>query len=226
MREQARAAAQSSEAGGQPDEPQLADNDQPSLWRRLYEYACFMPSDRHESAFWGHSVLYVLFLVWGWRFIVNGVDWLFIGGSFLHNPNLAFHEFGHVAFSGFGDFWMLLGGSLFQIILPLLPLFAFMVQQRDNFAASLMLWWCGQNFIDVSPYIADAPTRFIPLTTGNEDSHDWWNLLSMTGTLEHAGSYANLCFAIGALVIIASNIWGAHLLWIELRGRTGNVVSE
>lgn len=193
---------------------------QEPFWLRLYHYACFMPSDRHESAFWGHSALYLIFLVWGWRFILNGVDWAFIGSSFLHNPNLAFHEFGHVAFSGFGPFWMLLGGSLFQIILPLFPLFAFMVQQRDNFPASIMLWWCGQNFIDVSPYIADAPIRAIPLTTGNDDSHDWWNLLLMTDSLQLAGFYANLCFALGAAVIIFSNIWGAHLLWIEFHGRT------
>jgi len=190
------------------------------FWLRLYHYACFMPSDRHESAFWGHSVLYLIFLVWGWRFILNGVDWLFIGSSFLHNVDLPFHEYGHIMFSPFGRFWTLLGGSLFQILLPLLPLTAFMVWQRDNFAASLMLWWCGQNFIDVAPYIADAPIRALPLIGGNDQNHDWWNLLTMTGSLDMAGFYANLCFTLGAAVIIFSNLWGAHLLWIELQGRT------
>jgi hypothetical protein len=115
---------------------------------------------------------------------------------------------------------MFLGGSLFQIILPLCPLFAFMVMQRENFAASIMLWWVGQNFIDVSVYIADAPTRLIPLTTHDIDSHDWWNLLTMTGTLEWAGAYANICFLLGVLLILLSNVWGGHLLWIEFKGRT------
>ena len=36
--------------------------------------------------------------------------------------------------------------------------------------------------IDVSPYIADAPYRVLPLVGGlGEESHDWGNLLTMTG---------------------------------------------
>jgi hypothetical protein len=40
----------------------------------------------------------------------------------------------------------------------------------------MMLWWSGQNFIDVSPYIADAPTRYLPLISGIDITHDWWNV--------------------------------------------------
>lgn len=191
-----------------------------TFWQRLYRYACFMPSDRHESAFWGHLLIFVFFLIWGLRFIAHGIDWTFVGGSFLHLVNLPFHEYGHIMFSPFGTYMMFLGGSLFQILLPLMPLFVFMVRQRDNFPASIMLWWVGQNFIDVSVYIADAPARSIPLTTGNDDSHDWWNLLSMTGDLDSANTIAWLVFLIGACIILLSNAWGAHLLWIELKGRT------
>src|SRR5690606_31724218 len=132
----------------------------------------------------------------------HGVDWLWIGGSFLHSVNLPFHEYGHLMFSPFGTFWMFLGGSLFQILLPLFPLAYFMVWQRDNFAAAMMLWWCGQNFIDVAPYIADAQLRAIPLTSGREESHDWWNLLQMANALDWADAYANLCFTLGSSVIL------------------------
>jgi hypothetical protein len=189
-------------------------------WLRLYHYACFMPSDRHESAFWGHTVIWVCFLFWGWRFILHGIDWRFTGTSFLHSVNLPFHEYGHVMFSPFGTFWMFLGGSLFQIVLPLLPLAAFMVLQRDNFAASIMLWWSGQNLLDVAPYIADAPLRAIPLINGNDATHDWWNLLTMSDALEQAPVYANVCFTLGVLVILLSNVWGGYLLWVEFQGRT------
>jgi hypothetical protein len=179
-----------------------------------------MPSDGHIAAFWAHVAVYISFLLWGWSFIVHGIDWLWIGGSFLHAVNLPFHEYGHIMFRPFGTFWMFLGGSLFQILLPLLPLGYFMVRQRDNFAAAMMLWWCGQNFIDVAPYIADAPVRALPLIGGNDDSHDWWNLLSMSGALDSAQFYAQLCFALGVAVILLSNVWGAYLLSIEFRGRT------
>src|SRR5690606_34248133 len=126
-----------------------------TFWQRAHHYTCFMPSDGHVAAFWAHVVVYLLALIWGFAFIAHGVDWLWIGGSFLHSVNLPFHEYGHLMFSPFGTFWMFLGGSLFQILLPLFPLAYFMVWQRDNFAAAMMLWWCGQNFIDVAPYIAD-----------------------------------------------------------------------
>jgi hypothetical protein len=189
-------------------------------WQRLYHYACFIPGNRHESTFWGYCLIYGFFVIWGLRFIVGGVDWTTVNSSFLHLANLPFHEYGHIMFSPLGTFMMFLGGSLFQIMLPLVPLFVFMVMQRDNFAASIMLWWVGQNFIDVSVYIADAPVRLMPLITGNEDSHDWWNLLSMTNTMEWADTYANLCFLMGTLIILLSNAWGGHLLWIEFKVRT------
>lgn len=192
------------------------------LLKRIYYYICFMPSDRDESAFWGHCVLFVWFFIWGWSFILHGLNWDYIGDSFLHYVNLPFHEYGHIFFRPLGTVWMFMGGSFFQILVPLTPLAYFMVWKRDNFAASLMLWWSGQNFIDVSPYIADAPTRYLPLTTGIDSSHDWWNVLNMTNSMDNAAFYAKLCFLLGALVIVLSQLWGAKLLLVELKGRIAN----
>lgn len=196
-----------------------------TLARQLFHYVCFVPSDRHESTFWGHSVLYLCFVIWGWYLLLQGIDLVGLGTSFLHMVNLPFHEYGHVMFSPFGPFWAYLGGSLFQIVLPLFPLFYFMVSQRDNFAASLMLWWSGQNFLDVAPYIADAPTRLLPLTTSNDDSHDWWNLLVMHDALGAADTLALACFLTGAAVLVLSNVWGGFLLYVEFAGRTTLPVS-
>ncbi len=190
--------------------------------RRLYYYLLFMPSDRHESAFWGHAVIFVWFSIWGWYFIVGGIDWIRLGDSFLHYVNLPFREYGHIFFRPFGTVWMLMGGSLFQILVPLLPLCYFVIWQRDNFAASLMLWWSGQNCLDVSPYVADAPTRLLPLIASIDDTHDWWNVLTLTDSMEYAGLFARMFFAAGVLLIMLSQVWGASLLLIELRGRLAN----
>jgi len=161
-------------------------------------------------------VILIGLVVWGWMFILGGIDWISIGGSFLHNVNLPFHEFGHVLFAPFGRFMAILGGSLFQIMMPLIALAVFSFQQKDNFAASAMLWWCGQNFIDVAPYIADAPSRSIPLIRGmGESAHDWGNLLTMTGTLDLAGVFAATSFVIGSLVMIAANIWMLQLIFAD-----------
>lgn len=189
------------------------------ITKRLFYYLLFMPSDRHESAFWGHAAIFVWFSIWGWYFIIGGIDWIRLGDSFLHYVNLPFHEYGHIFFRPFGTLWMLMGGSLFQILVPLAPLCYFVVWQRDNFAASLMLWWSGQNCLDVSPYVADAPTRLLPLIPGIDDAHDWWNVLMLTDKMQYAELFARMFFALGVLLIILSQLWGASLLMIELRGR-------
>jgi hypothetical protein len=71
----------------------------------------------------------------------------------------------------------------------------------------------------VAPYIADAQLRAMPLTTSNDDSHDWWNLLSMTGSLDFADYYAGVCFSLGVCVMLLSYAWGGYLLSLEFRGR-------
>ncbi len=76
--------------------------------------------------------------------------------------------------------------------------------------------------IDVSPYIADAPTRYLPLISNIDSSHDWWNVLTLTGSMDSAAFYARFCFAQGALVIILSQLWGAKLLLVEWNGRVAN----
>jgi hypothetical protein len=200
------------------DEPGVVEPAAP-LWRRARDYVCFVPGNSSSEAFWFRIALYAVFVVWGARFMLHGNDSLWIGRSFLHNINLPFHEFGHVLFGVFGTFWMILGGSLFQILLPLFPLVYFSVWQRDNFSAALMLWWSGQNFIDVSPYIADAQLRALPLISGSDESHDWGNLLTMTGTLEFTDYFADLCFTLGVCVMLLAYCWGGCLLLREHRAR-------
>lgn len=134
-----------------PPAPLSPLRQKPPLRDVLWETFFFVPSDRHESAFWGQLLLFVLFFFYGLRFIMHGVDPDFIGNTFVHLPNLAIHEFGHMIFRPFGQFMSYLGGSLAQIMLPLGLMLYFSLGRRENFGASLLLWWTGQNFIDVSP---------------------------------------------------------------------------
>ena len=194
---------------------QEREGEQPrmTLWESLKDLFLTVPEQVDAMTFYGRLLAFSAFFIWGWSFILGGIDWQSIGGSFLHNINLPFHEFGHLLFMPFGRFWHISGGSLFQILLPLLILLGFSIQQKDNFGASIMLWWCGQNFIDVSPYIADAQLRALPLISGlGEESHDWGNLLTMTGNLKHTHTIASSCFTMGCILIFVSYIWGAYLL--------------
>ena len=165
-----------------------------------------------EARFWLNLVLYVVFLLWGFNFIFMGIDWNKVGGSFLHGPDLIFHEAGHVLFMPLGRFMSVLGGSLFQILLPVLLTLAFIYKNRDQFSASITFWWAGQNCIDVAPYIDDARARQLPLLGGNEAGHDWYNLLSQLGLLDWDHFLARCVYAAGVLVILSSFYWGASAL--------------
>jgi uncharacterized membrane protein YtjA (UPF0391 family) len=154
--------------------------------------------------------------LWAVYFTLHGIDWEVIGASFLHNIILPFHEFGHVLFMPFGRFMSILGGSLFQVLMPLGLMLVFIIKQRDTFAASVMLWWSGQSLVDLSPYIADASLRALPLVGGGgEESHDWGNLLTMTGLLNAHQGIARLCFCLGVAVMLAGLVWGAKLLRMQ-----------
>lgn len=195
------------------EEQEFTVREQRSAISKILEFLLYTPTQVDSLAFYGRAILLVLFALWGSYFILGGVDWERIGGSFLHNVNLPFHEFGHVLFSPFGHFMMLLGGSLFQIMMPIIALIGFSYQMRDNFAAAIMLWWTGQNFIDVAPYIADAKARSLPLILGlSDDYHDWGNLLTQVNCLDCAPALANTSFFIGSCLIVLSLLWAVILL--------------
>ncbi|MEO6172674.1 MAG: hypothetical protein ABIP02_06110 [Arenimonas sp.] len=186
---------------------------EPEIKQSFLEWLTEAPEQVDDVAFWARAVCAFLFAIWTIYFISHGIDWEIIGSSFLHGVNLMFHEFGHLFFSPFGTFMHILGGSLFQVLWPWTFLFVFLVKFRDTFAASIMLWWSGQNFVDLSPYIADAYYRGLPLVGGGgEDSHDWGNLLTMTGMLESYLSIARLSFFIGSVMMITALVWSALAL--------------
>lgn len=186
---------------------------EPEIRQTFFQWITEAPERVDSVAFWARAICAVLFAIWTLYFIFNAIDWEVIGGSFMHNINLMFHEFGHLFFSPFGEFMTILGGSLFQVIWPWTFLLAFLLKYRDTFAASLMLWWSGQSFVDLSPYIADAYYRGLPLVGGGgEESHDWGNLLTMTGLLESYLGIARLSFLIGSVMMLAAMVWAALVL--------------
>jgi hypothetical protein len=71
-------------------------------------------------------------VVWTWSFASAPLG--DASESVLHLPNLVFHEAGHVVFGFFGRFMTVLGGSLFQFLVPLILAGAFL-RQRDQFGA-------------------------------------------------------------------------------------------
>ncbi|MCP9438967.1 MAG: hypothetical protein NNA20_04060 [Nitrospira sp.] len=166
--------------------------------------------------FYGRAVLFAGLLWWGWTLIAAPLEVNDAGASFLHLVNLVFHEAGHVLFSPFGRFVMILGGSLGQVLMPVICLVVLLVKTRDPFGASVALWWTGESVMDIAPYINDARTMDLVLlggVTGKEtDGHDWNNILTMLGLLEWDHRLAQLTHIIGILIMLGSFLWGGILL--------------
>jgi len=129
--------------------------------------------------------------------------------SFLHLPDLVFHEAGHIIFSPFGRFMTVLGGSLMQFLVPVIAAVAF-VRQEDPFSAAICGWWAGQNLIDLAPYIADARALQLILLGGHTgaevEGHDWEFILTQLGVTHLDRQIGTTAYAIGVLIMIASLI--------------------
>lgn len=164
----------------------------------------------------GRGLVLLLMVWWGVKFIVTPLETNYTGASFLHLINLPFHEAGHLIFSPFGRFMMILGGSLGQVLMPLICLGTFLVKTRDPFGASVALWWTAESLMDLAPYIDDARAMDLMLlggVTGKEtDGHDWNNLLTMLGMLAWDHRLAHLAYNIGIVLMLASIAWGGWLL--------------
>ncbi|MCG8414894.1 MAG: hypothetical protein MI746_11810 [Pseudomonadales bacterium] len=170
----------------------------------------------------GYGVIWIGLAIWGWHFIA--MDWQSaeIMRSFFHNVDLIFHEAGHILFMPFGRFMMFLGGSLFQVLLPLIFVVAFLWVNKDAFAASVCLWWAGQSLMDVAPYIADARALRLPLLGGGTGAdtpgrHDWAYLLRQMGLLEQDTRIAAAVDFIGSGVLLIALVWGLYMLRVYYR---------
>jgi hypothetical protein len=161
----------------------------------------------------GRIVLLLLLLRWTVLFLAWPMREDVIGASFPHLINLPFHEAGHVLFSPFGDFMTTLGGSLAQVLVPIVCGVAFLTTYWNPFGAAVMGWWAGENLMDVAIYINDA--RALQLTliggqTGAEvDGHDWERILTMTNSLHLDHRLANITQFLGAALMIGCLVWAA-----------------
>jgi len=174
-----------------------------------------------SMTFYSRAVLFVLLTWWGWKFIITPLETNYTGEAFLHLINLPFHEAGHLIFMPFGRFMMFLGGSLGQILMPIICLGTFLVKTRDPFGASVALWWTAESLMDIAPYINDARAMDLMLiggVTGKEtDGHDWNNILTMLGLLEWDHRLAHLTHNLGILLMLVSLAWGGRLLLCHYR---------
>jgi hypothetical protein len=162
-----------------------------------------------KAARWTRGALVTGLVIWTWQFAAAPMG-VAVADSVLHLPNLVFHEAGHVILGIFGRFVGVLGGSLFQVALPLILSGAFL-RQGDGFAAAVCTWWAGQNLVDVAPYIADARALQLVLLggqTGAEvEGHDWDYLLTQLNPLHKDRVLGLTAHWVGLAMMAAALLW-------------------
>lgn len=128
---------------------------------------------------------------------------------FMHLIHLPIHEAGHIFFRILGEFMGIAGGSLFQIIVPLV-FFGYFLWHKKPFSASIVLFWVGSSIIDVYIYANDAQVMQLPLLSGMTGAeggfHDWNYLLTETNLLNYTPLIAKIIRFLGTLTTIAAII--------------------
>jgi hypothetical protein len=162
----------------------------------------------------GRFMALIAVAIWTLKLATEPMD--DVGDSFLHMINLPFHEAGHIIFSPFGRFMMILGGSLMQVLVPIVCAAALYIQNDDPFGAALCAWWAGENLLDLAPYINDARALNLILLGGPANAvegHDWEAILTSLGWLHLDHALANGAHLMGAAVMWTAIVCALVVTW-------------
>jgi hypothetical protein len=130
-------------------------------------------------------------------------------GLLIDNVNLVVHEAGHALFSWFGNFPGLCGGTLFQLLVPLLLASYFFVQRQIN-GFAFCTFFFFENFLGIATYMADARAMALPLVTlGDPEftTHDWNAIFGALGILEFDTQIAAQVRVVGWIGMAATPMW-------------------
>ena len=166
---------------------------------------------------WQPRALILLFFAW--IFAHHILSWVGIVDHpymnfFIGRANFLVHELGHFVFIPFGEFIQIAGGSIFQLLVPVILMAGF-YKQRDYFAIAFAFCWLGTNFFYVATYIADARAQELALLSpsgATEPIHDWNYLLGRLDWLGADQFLAALVRLTGIATMAAGFCFGAWLL--------------
>jgi hypothetical protein len=129
------------------------------------------------------------------------------GFIFLDYVNLAFHEAGHPIFGLFGSTLGLYGGTIGQLVFPVVVFVTFW-RQRDPIGCTVGAVWLCESFLNIARYMADARAQVLPLAGGGE--HDWAEIFMRWGVLSADTRIARVVAAASWIGMLAAWNW---LIW-------------
>ncbi len=139
--------------------------------------------------------------------------------TIFHGIDLAVHEIGHILWAPLGEFMGFAGGTLTQLLAPLVAGLV-LLRQKDWFGVSFALCWLGINCFEIVEYAGDALTRRLPLVSPSTAMpiHDWTYMLGELGILHHTDAVAAGWQWAGRVVMTGGIVFGAWVLWEMRRG--------
>jgi len=126
-------------------------------------------------------------------------------GSFLDRVDLIAHEAGHLLFGYFGEFIMVIGGTIGQLLVPA-GIVAYFLMREEFFSATVALFWVGQNLLNISVYVKDAAAMELPLVNigGGDGIHDWNWLLLKFNLIHHDQAIGTMVYGLGVLIMVVA----------------------
>ena len=192
--------------------PEPSFDERIALRERLLDVPWNVP----RAHWYGRLAAFVLMALWGTSVWLGKMT---EPPTLLHLTVILFHEAGHVIFMPFGEALRVAGGTLGQLLVPLVCAVA-MVRRDDNFGAAICAAWMSMSLMDASVYAYDAYDPVLPLIgggTGADSFHDFVFLFDRYSQLGHARGWARLMNALGALGLYAALAWAALLLALQRR---------
>jgi hypothetical protein len=139
------------------------------------------------------------------------------GSNLLHMIVLPFHEAGHVFLMWAGSFMHYLGGTLGQLVMPIVLACALILKRGDAYGAALFTWLLGYSVADTGVYMFDAYDPKMMLLSGytgaESANHDFIQIFGDLNLLNSARGIGRATGAIGRIIMLASLAWAGWLLW-------------
>lgn len=128
------------------------------------------------------------------------------------HANLLFHEAGHPIVGFFSERLETYGGTIGQLVFPVLLAVGFWCKgQTLSFAGAAI--WFFENWLNIARYMADARARVLPLVGGGD--HDWHRIFSRWHVLQYDVAIATVVKTIGWMGMIAACVWVFWRAWLD-----------
>lgn len=174
--------------------------------------------DRVGTA-WRALVL-VYFLVAAVGHFRDPEKWSLISGIILGT-----HELGHVVFAPFPEWLTVAGGTILQLVAPILAAIV-LVRQKEPIGVAIAGCWLAISLANAAVYIGDAShgdLNLVSIGGGDDATHDWTYLLDHFNLIRSDAMIATRVRGVGWIVLGLSFVYG---FWNSLTGLTSAPVAS